>query len=473
MKFNFRFTIIIVILFVMLISGVNLTQAHRFENDSPSISTLENPAHYPWKSVYVQHEPNPIRDVGAYVSMALRPFDDYPVITYYDFTNGDLMVAIPVSTHTGNCGTDAAWLCESVDGAGTNVGSYASIDVWGESINLWRLGISYHDITNNNLTVTIWTCTSGSCAKEYFTLTCSHYPDSQIGLNTSFKFNSLGYAAVAFFTGDPPNTGRLFYAHQVNTSSKNGHVDPSIAWECEQVFNWYPATTKSISLDFRYDDIPYISYHIKDLDTVWDPTGFAWYEPPPIDPNCDPYTTKWSCYNIDIINGVGEFASLKAPQYQGDVVRFAYIDEDSGHLKYFQSAWGNVIVDDIGTVSESRGLSMQIDNDGYPVIAYQKIESEFYPPALWIARPYMAYDDGEFGNCGEILPGMWVQYWRCTPLDIGNQYVSEAKFISMVINSKGRLAIAYSEFDEYHYFMSLKYIYQFLYNNYLPLTIKE
>jgi len=363
-------------------------------------------------------------------------------------------------------------LCGPVDGTGSNVGSYASIDVWGESANLWRVGISYRDNTNNAIKVTTWTCISGSCAQEYFTLPCSHYPDDQVGLNTSFKFNSTGYAAVAFFTGNPSDLGWLKYAHQVNNREKYGQVDPSIAWECENVFNYYGAYSNSISLDFRYDDVPYISYHIYDLDAMWESIGFAWYEPPDY-PNCDPDTTEWSCQNIDGFNGAGEFASLKAPKYQSDFVRFAYIDETFGQLLYFQPAWGNVIVDDIGTGPDSRGLSMQIDNDGYPVIAYQKIESDFSPPALWIARPYLAYDDGEFGNCGDIPPGMWVQYWRCTPLDNGGQYVSEAIYISLVVNSKGRLAIAYSEFDEYHYFMSLKYIYQFLYNNYLPLTIKE
>ena len=161
------------------------------------------------------------------------------------------------------------------------------------------------------------------------------------------------------------------------------------------------------------------------------------------------------------------------PKFSGDLLRASYYDHDAGQLKYYGSDRGVMIVDDMGTSTSKMGISMQVDIDGYPVIAYQKIELEFSPPALWIARPYMAYDDGEFGNCGEIPPGMWVQYWRCTPLDTGNQYVSEANYLSLVVDSKGRLAIAYSESDEYDYFMSLKFIEQFLYNYFIPIIAKQ
>ena len=218
-------------------------------------------------------------------------------------------------------------------------------------------------------------------------------------------------------------------------------------------------------MDFSYDDVPFITFHSLDIDHgPW--VGYAWREPPQT-PFCDELTTEWSCVGI---SPSGENASVKAPRSSMELVRVAYTA--GSDLYYYQPGWGPVMVDFIGTSLETRGVSMQIDNDGYPVIAYQKIQSDFSLPELWLARPYLAYDDNAFGNCGQIPPGMVEKYWRCTPLDVGNQYVSEAQYASLVVNNKGRLAIAYSEYDEYDYFMSAKFIYQFLYSNFLPITRK-
>ncbi len=259
MKFNFRFTIIIVILLVMLVAAVIPTQAHYFENDNPSADTLDNPVNYPWKSIYIQREPNPVQDVGAYVSMVLRPFDDAPIVTYYDYTNGDLMLAVPVGAHNGNCGTEYAWLCEPVDGTGTNVGSYTSIDIWGDSVNLYRVGISYRDNTNNAIKVSTWTCVPGYCNHEYFTIETSSAPN--IGIMSSLKFDSSGYVSVAYYLGWETH-GWLAYAHQVDEGGNCGEGSAAGLWECEYPLSFDQSTARSgaISLDFRYDGVPYLLF---------------------------------------------------------------------------------------------------------------------------------------------------------------------------------------------------------------------
>ncbi len=463
MKTILRWVLFVVLIVLILVTGARQARADRLKNTSSTTITAGNPSHYPWKSEYVQRQPNPVQDVGSYIAMTLRPFDDYPIVAYYDYTNGDLMLAISVGVSQGNCGTDNSWLCNPIDGLGGNVGSEVSIDAWGETINLWRLGISYRDIANNTLKVFILTCILGTCTPEYITPDCSS-GTGEVGLNTSFKFKSNGYAAVAYYAKN-----YVYYAHQVDNGEKYNQSEPSIIWECEKIFQWFGQDNKSISLDFRYDNIPFISYHVYDLDWPGWFLGYAWKEP---GYSCDADTTDWSCRNIDGSTNVGKYASIIAPHSPDEFVRAAYIVKTYGHLKYFQPGWSMLDVDDIGTSIDSMGVSMQLDKDGYPVIAYQKIESEWSPAALWIARPYMVYDDGEFGNCGEIPPGMFVQYWRCTPLDTGNQYVSEGNFLSLVVNSKGRVAIAYSEYDWYDYLMSAKFIYQFLYGNYLPITVK-
>ena len=460
MKIIFRLALFIVLNCLLVVTGVTYAQSDLIKKDSSLVTSLSNPGRNPWESIYVQRQADPVWDVGRYVSLALRPFDDSPVIAYYDYTNGDLMVAIPVGADNGNCGTDNAWSCNPVDGASSNVGSYTSMDIWGDSADLWKLGISYRSGTDDRIKVYILTCVQGTCTPTYSTLDFSLY-----GARSSFKFKSNGDAALVYFTT------RLYYAYQTSkTEIKFDALEPTISWSDGPIFSYFPSFNDSFSLDFNYEDEPFISYHMWDTDEGGKYFGYAI---PYQDPYhfCDP-DTNWNCYKVTTFEDAGQYASIAAPKSENDPVRIAYIEETYNHLYYYESGWGSFMVDELGESIASRGISLQIDNDGYPVIAYQKIESDFSPPALWIARPYMVYDDGAFGNCGSIPPGMTDLYWRCTPLDTGNQYVSEAEYLSLVVNSKGLLAIAYSEMDEYDYYMSVKYIYQYFYKNLLPLTMK-
>jgi hypothetical protein len=235
-------------------------------------------------------------------------------------------------------------------------------------------------------------------------------------------------------------------------------------WECDEAYI-LGGEGKYASLDFSYNDVPYIAFynaHEGDLIVVYK-GGMCGVE------------LGWSCLNIDGYDGsdVGAFASLIAPQSSSGPIRIAYLDKTLGHLKYYDSSWGRIVVDEMGTSDSPKGISMLIDDNGFPVIAYQYIASEFSPPALRIARPYAAYDDGKYGNCGDIPGGYFVQYWRCLTLDNGGQYSEEADFASLVINSAGMVGIAYSEYDSYYDVTSLKFIYQTLFRTFLPVTTRH
>jgi len=449
------------IMFLILVSLVyfNLTQAKDYDDISPQPQTISQ-ANLPWKIQYIQREPDPVQDVGRYASLALRPFDNYPVISYYDYTNADLMVAIPIPAHSGNCGTDNNWFCDSIDGDTDDVGMFTSIDVYGDSVYFWKLGISYYDITNRALKVTIWTCSLGSCNRDYITVSASASPNIMIGLYSSFKFDSSGNAAIAYFiTNSISSDSDLMYAYQVPAEGNCGEGAFSGLWECKLI-SISSSEGRYASLDFSYDDTPYIAYYNKDYGTLsiaYHKSGIHF---------CDEF--DWTCLPLDGgAADVGWFASLIAPQYDGDIYRIAYYDKTNGKLKYYYDTGDPILVDDIGISLGPMGISMQLDKDGYPVIAYQKIESEFSPPALWLARPNFIYEDDESGNCGD------PDYWRCIPLDTGNQYVGEAQYASLVVNSNGLMAIAYSELDDYDYFMSLKFIYQHLIRTYLPITNRQ
>jgi hypothetical protein len=61
---------------------------------------------------------------GTHVSIAFDPGNGTPYISYYDATNGNLMLASPVSS-ASNCGPNNSWGGRAVDTSG-DVGQYSS-----------------------------------------------------------------------------------------------------------------------------------------------------------------------------------------------------------------------------------------------------------------------------------------------------------------------------------------------------------
>jgi hypothetical protein len=94
------------------------------------------------------------------------------------------------------------------------------------------------------------------------------------------------------------------------------------------------------------------------------------------------------------------------------------------------------------------GISMAIDNDGYPVIAYQKTESDFSNPVLFVARPYLAFGDDSFGTCGDVPPGYVFQYWRCNILDAAGQYLSEGSVSWQQSSGLTEIGIQFYAYDQ-------------------------
>ena len=465
MKTCLRVSLPPLVFILIFLLGVNLTQAQG-NSDIDEALLIVPPPRYPWAIQYVHQELDPPRDVGRFVSMALRPFDDYPVISYYDYTKADLMLAIPVPALTGNCGTFNNWLCESIDGSGIlNVGMFSSIDIWGYSSASWKVGISYYDDTFRALKAAIWTCSSGSCNKEIITILTPDSVQMSYGLYPSIKFNSDGVAAIAsFYYNSGSNSSDLIYAEQVLGEGNCGVGAAFGFWNCTLI-SFLSDQPKYTSLDFNYEDKAYIAYYYPEdesLRIAYDYGSAAM---------CDEF--DWTCRTIDGgVDDVGSFSSLVAPQFSGDSFHIAYLDKTNGHLKYYNEDWGPVVVDEMSTTYSPKGISLKFDHDGYPAIAYQYIASEYSPPALRIARPWMVYEDGHVGNCGDNPPGYSVKYWRCNTIDYGGQYIEEAGYASMVINSNGRVGIAYSEFDTDLVITSLKFTYQTLYRTFLPLTVK-
>ncbi len=465
-------------LLLLLISlvGVNLSQAQPPSQPGSSDQASFAEANLPWRTEYVQQELDPPRHVGEYVSLALRPIDNYPAMSYFDATNYALMLAIAAPNHAGNCGTDNNWLCAPLDDPpSAEVGLYTSLDFWAASPASWKMGISYFDYTNRSLKAVLWNCSYLTCNRTDLTISAAKTINETIGADNSLKYNSAGVPAISYEYLNTSGVDSVRLAYPVTAGGNCGEGPAAGLWQCD-IVDTGDGTGSYSTLDFSWDDTPYVAYY----------TGFTGqleyaYAVPPGEGNCGT-ENDWQCSIIDGGSGirVGIYNSLVAPQSPGDNIRVAYFDHTNYSLKFAYpfiggNCGGGILqcekIDEMGGSSQPQGISLALDNNGVPVIAYQKIAPDL-PPVLRLARPYFVYGDGAYGNCGDVPPGQSHLYWRCDTLDPAGQTTSEANFVSLAVDTHGLVRVAYTEYDGLTFTMSLKTAYQTYMHTYLPFLSK-
>jgi hypothetical protein len=116
-------------------------------------------------------------------------------------------------------------------------------------------------------------------------------------------------------------------------------------------------------------------------------------------------------------------------------------------------------------------VSLALDKNDYPWIAYQDTSEALAPAALKIAFPGAALGlvPGET-NCGPETP---FSTWYCGIVDGGGSYTDEAGSVSIAFNSAGLATIAYYELDDYAVPAegNLKVAYQLL-REFLPIILR-
>ena len=466
MRTLLRFSLFIAILVLLSLLGINITQAQPSgDKDYGNNPDYNNEASLPWFSQYVQ-QASYSNDVGTYLSLALRPFDDIPYISYYDAANGNLMLAHLVSRANGNCGRNNTWYCEILDSEG-DVGTYSSLDFWtDESAHTWKIGISYHDETNRGLKFISWSCPGPGCT-DRTTITIAHSDDDirSHGLSTSFKFAPDGIPHIAYYYDYRFGDQQVRYVSYVGSGGNCGEGSELNKWQCVMV-KYGPSVGQYPSLDFTPGGSPHIAFYDGNLLRL-----LVARHPTP-GGNCGELIFRWLCEVVDapVDADVGKYVSF----VWNDGAYYAYYDQTNGDLKFYSRNLFNspIVVDKMGWSGLSMGISMTIDKNGYPIIAYQK--NDGLSKKLYVARPYLAFNDGQFGNCGDVPPGYLFLYWRCSPLDHAGQYLSEAEYVSLAVSSSGLAQIAYYELY-YHYPVniesSLKFISQ-RFPTFLPLLTK-
>jgi hypothetical protein len=229
------------------------------------------------------------------------------------------------------------------------------------------------------------------------------------------------------------------------------------------------------SIDVDADDEPSIAYY----DSANDNPLVASYVGS--GGTCGP-GNSWYCRRVHQPGlDTGQYVSL-AVEANGRP-HIAYYNKTSEKLEYakwvgtggncgFSNTWQCDEIEDMGTSLKPMGLSLALDKNGYPMIAYQDTSDILAPAALKIAFPGAALGlvPGET-NCGPETP---FSTWYCGIIDGGGSYTDEGGSVSIVFSSSGLATIAYTELDSYAFPTegNLKIAYQRR-QLFLPITIKH
>jgi hypothetical protein len=491
MKKYFRMPIVLVVVILLVVSGTAQASQHK-QADNSDASGISSA--YPlnrWKTDYIYTAGN----AGSNVSMAFDPdHGDAAWVSYYadNGTWGSLEVAhfVGAGSPSANCGPSNTWHCEQVDASGQSgdyKGLYTSIDIYPDTdpdpgVSTWKVGVSYYDSTHKTLKYAQGACPPlQGCSWTIYTVDYPINAGDQVGLYTSMKFSPDGVpniAYYAYYSGGWFGTAEVKRAFLADDPSVDFCQSPSM-WRCDWVDQSIFSKGYHPSLDFDYNGTAYIAwnYYFAYNSQIYSGLERAWYAGIG---DCGTGST-WSCDVIDHTDGenTGLFPSFYAPKNSNDVQRIAYYDSINGKLKYATSGyssggncgpgnyWQCDSIDDMGIGLTWASISLAVDSNLTPMIAYTDAHEDLAPLALKVAEP--AYLQS-YANCG---PGQLIYDWFCATLDSGNQYLDEAVFLSLGIKSNGMAMIAYSEENTYDYPTSydLKFAYQTVFT-FLPITMK-
>ncbi|MBE9473696.1 MAG: hypothetical protein IMY85_02310 [Chloroflexi bacterium] len=376
-------------------------------------------------------------NTGQYTSVAIDPVTDTTYVSYYDFTNKTLRMAMNRGFGVGNCGPNNSWLCQTIDSS-YGVGKYSSIAV---NPSTGGIGIAYYDATNGNLKYAHGEiCPTCIWSKDIIDKPLSFPLDSK-GQYASLKFDSNGRPSIAYYFEITSGIDSLMVATYLGASGNCGYGPQANKWQCDIIISGEGVGQyASLAIDALGNR------HIAYYDGVNGDLEYARTGNPA---NCGPGNI-WLCYPVDAASDVGKYASLYVDN--GGHFHIAYYDATADKLKYAVDlgAGGNCgifgsaqcdTIDSMPAGSHPLGVSMAEDAADYPIIAYQSVDG-----SLNVARPVPALGlSGGGGNCGPENP---FSTWYCKTIDPSGIWIPyrNGDFVSIALSQSGLATIAYHEF---------------------------
>jgi hypothetical protein len=189
-------------------SGIPVMSYYEVPHDVLKVLHCSDPSCSSWSATFA--DPGSGNIVGPYTSIALDA-SGFPVVSYYDETNGDLKVI-----HCGNATCTSGNTITSPDIAG-EVGQYTSIalDTSGNPV------VSYYDQSGGDLKVLHCgnsNCTSANTIKS---------PDTtgDVGRNSSIRLDGSGHPVVSYYDASGANL-RVLHCGDPTCASGNVTITP-------------------------------------------------------------------------------------------------------------------------------------------------------------------------------------------------------------------------------------------------------
>jgi hypothetical protein len=295
-------------------------------------------------------------DVGGYTSLALDRAER-PVISYRDFTNGDLKLARWPAAGAGAAQAAlarlaqpgrAGWLTETVDAAG-DVGAYTSLALAGGD----QPRIVYFDLTNNALRYAAW---QGE-AWQFSELDRA----GRVGDYTSLAFDAAGVPHISYYDGDRE---QLKYATQNAGTWQNAVVDAQAG----------VGLYTSLALDG--DARPHISYQDgRELDlryARWD-------------------GVEWEIVAVDTAGDVGAYTSIGVARTGWPHI--SYYDATTQAVKYAVRSAAGWTFEQVAEIGPLTYTSLALDSTDAPHIAFYASSADG--------------SSGELGYASRTVAGGW------------------------------------------------------------------
>jgi hypothetical protein len=275
--------------------------------------------------------------VGVYTSIAIGT-DGFPVISYYDDTNDDLKVAKCVNAAC--TGTSTITIVDATD----SVGFYTSIAIGNDGFPV----ISYYDDTNDDLKVA--KCVNAACTGTS-TITIVD-ATGVVGLDTSIAIGTDGFPVISYFdaTNADLKVAKCVNAACTGTSTKTT-VDASAG-----------VVGVHSSIAIGTDGFPVISHH--------DDTNDDLKVAKCVNAAC---TGTSTITIVDATGFVGLYTSIAIGNDGFPVI--SYNDDTNDDLKVAKCVNAACTGTSTKTTVDATGVvgfytSIVIGNDGFPVISY-------------------------------------------------------------------------------------------------------
>jgi hypothetical protein len=280
-------------------------------------------------------------DVGQHTSLALDS-NGYPVISYYDVTNGDLKVI-----HCGNADCTAGYTMASPDTAG-DVGQYNSLALDGSGNPV----VSYYDATNGALK--LLHCNDANCAGGDESIASLDW-GADIGRYSSLALTPYYGAPVISYYNANITGLQVLFCSDANCTGSYVANSPDYADDVGQY--------TSLVLD---GNIPVISYY--------DATNGNLKVVHCTDAECD----TGNVTSPDTTNNVGAHTSLVLDSSPSHKPVVSYYDVTNGNLKVLHCGNANCTSGNAITSPDTAGAvgaytSLALDGDDNPAVSYYDV----------------------------------------------------------------------------------------------------